>query len=57
MLKAEPDQHFHLSSTYGGSGGVGDVMIYRQAPSERSNMEAIGSRAFAPGDVVSGPDA
>ncbi|WP_435008642.1 hypothetical protein P12x_005852 [Tundrisphaera lichenicola] len=49
MLRADPDQHFHLSSTYQGGGGLGDVTVYVQDPSEPSNMEAIGSKAFAPG--------
>ena len=57
MLKAEPDQHFHLSSTYQGNGGLGDITVYLQAPSEPSNMESIGSKAFAPGDTVPTPDA
>ena len=52
MLKAEPDQHFHLSSTYEGSGGLGDITIYVQDLSEPSNMAAIGSKALAPGDTI-----
>ena len=52
MLKAEPDQHFHLSSDYKGGGGLGDITVCLQAPSEASNMEAMGSKALAPGDVI-----
>jgi hypothetical protein len=52
MLKAEPDQHFHLSSTYQGGGGLGDITVFVQGPSEPSNMEDIGSRAFAPGESI-----
>lgn len=55
MLKAEPDQHFHLSSTYQGTGGLGDITVYVQGPSEASNMQSIGSRAFAPGDSIPAP--
>ena len=57
MLKAEPDQHFHLSSTYQGSGGLGDITVYVQDFSEPSNMETIGSKAFAPGDIIPGRNA
>ena len=57
MLKAEPEQHFHLSSTYQGSGGLGDITVYVQDPSEPSNMEPIGSRALAPGETIPAPDA
>ena len=52
MLRAEPDQHFHLTSTYKGNGGLGDITIYVQAPSEPSNMEAISSKAHGPGDTI-----
>ncbi|CAN5457633.1 hypothetical protein BH09VER1_BH09VER1_55460 [soil metagenome] len=52
MLKTEPDQHFHLTSTYKGSGGVGDITIYVQDPSEPDNMESIGSKALAPGHLA-----
>ena len=57
MLKAEPDQHFHLSSNYQGSGGLGDIAIYVQDPSKPSNMATIGSKALAPGDIIPLPDA
>ncbi len=52
MLQAEPDQHFHLSSTYQGEGGLGDIMIYVQDPSEPDNMEPIGRKALGPGEDV-----
>ncbi len=51
-LKAEPDQHFHLSSTYEGDGGLGDITIYVQDASEPSNMNSIGGTAIAPGDTT-----
>jgi hypothetical protein len=47
MLKAEPDQHFHLSSDYKESSGVGDITLYVQAPDETNNMIAFG-KAIAP---------
>ena len=52
MLQQEPDQHFHLTSTYQESGGLGDLMVYVQDPSEQSNMEPIGSKALAPGEIL-----
>lgn len=55
MLKAEPDQHFHLSSTYQGSGGLGDILIYVQDDSEPNNMEAIGSKALRSGATIELP--
>jgi hypothetical protein len=54
MLKEDPDQHFHLSSDYKGTGGLGDVTVYVQSPKEVSNMETLG-RALAPGEEVKRP--
>jgi len=51
MLQEDPDQHFHLSSDYKGSGGLGDLMIYVQSPEEVSNMESTG-KALAPGENI-----
>jgi len=51
MLKAEPDQHFHLSSTFQGDGGVGDITVFIQDSSQLSNMEPIGGKALAPGST------
>ena len=52
MLQAEPDQHFHLSSTYRGDGGLGDILIYVQDTSEPGNMEPIGGKALGPGETL-----
>jgi hypothetical protein len=51
MLKKEPDQHFHLSSDYKGTGGLGDITIYVQSPDEVDNMETLG-KARAPGEEI-----
>jgi len=51
MIKADPEQHFHLSSNYNGAGGIGDIEISIQPPEESSNMESLG-RALAPGEEV-----
>ena len=47
MLQKEPDQHFHLSSDYKGSGGLGDIALYIQSPDQVSNMITFG-KAIAP---------
>jgi len=51
MLKEEPDQHFHLSSDYKDTGGLGDITIYVQSPGEVSNMDTLG-KARAPGEEI-----
>lgn len=55
MLKEEPDQHFHLSSDYKGTGGVGDIEISVQADDEPSNMRTMG-KAIAPGGMIPDPN-
>lgn len=52
MLRAEPAQHFHLSSTYQSGGGVGDITVYVQDSSQPSNMEPVGGKALAPGATI-----
>jgi hypothetical protein len=47
MLKTESDQHFHLSSDYVGSGGVGDITLYVQSPDEPNNMITFGKALAA----------
>lgn len=51
MLKAEPDQHFHISNDYSGSGGLGDITFYVQSPDEPNNMLTFG-KAVAPGSLL-----
>ena len=51
MLKEEPDQHFHLSSDYKGSGGLGDIEVSIQSADQISNMESLG-RALAPDEDI-----
>ncbi|MCP4675705.1 MAG: hypothetical protein GY854_09410 [Deltaproteobacteria bacterium] len=50
-LLQDHDQHFHLTSTYEGSGGVGDIEIYLKDDTELDNMK-VSSRAYAPGEEV-----
>lgn len=51
LLKANPDQHFHLTSDYEGEGGVGDITICVQQPEDKSNM-AISGFAVAAGQTL-----
>jgi hypothetical protein len=46
MIKADPDQHFHLSSDYKAE-GLGDVEIYVQPEDVADNLTASGL-AIAP---------
>lgn len=41
MLQEDPEQHFHISSDYKGSGGVGDIEIYVK-DDNASNMNFLG---------------
>jgi len=54
MLREEPDQHFHLSSDYKGTGGLGDLTFYVQSEREPDNMESSG-KALAPGTTIPDP--
>lgn len=55
MLRDEPEQHFHLSSDYQGSGGIGDIVIFIQPDDGPHNM-TIGGRALAPGEIIGEDD-
>lgn len=46
-LKADPDQHFHISSDYKGKAGLGDIEVYVKSPEEKDNMH-LSSLAIAP---------
>ena len=51
MLKSDPEQHFHISSDYKGSGGLGDIEVYLKQPDEVENMW-VGGKAQGPGSDV-----
>ena len=55
MLKEEPEQHFHLSSDYKESGGLGDLEISVQSPYQPSNMMSFG-KALAPRSTIPNPN-
>ncbi len=41
-LKNNPDLHFHLGSTYSGSGGVGDIEVYVEPEGSEDNLTMTG---------------
>lgn len=51
MLKAEPEQHFHISSDYEGKGGIGEITIRVQVATEGSNVRLSG-HALLPGEEI-----
>lgn len=51
MIKADPEQHFHLSSDYKAEGGLGDIEIYIQPEDMVSNLAGSGL-ALAPGEEL-----
>ena len=53
-IKRDPDQHFHLSSDYKDSGGVGDIEVSARDPDQPHNL-FIGGVALAPGGEVNDP--
>ena len=48
IIKRDPEQHFHISSEYGGKGGVGDIEIYIKEEKQQNNMTLLG-KALGPG--------
>lgn len=50
-LRDDPDQHFHISSNYVDSGGLGDIEIHVQSSNDTNNMSITGP-ALAPGNGV-----
>nr|CAP48158.1 putative integron gene cassette protein [uncultured bacterium] len=48
QLRKDPDQHFHVSSDYSGSGGLGDIEFY-VAPEDATHNMRISGWALAPG--------
>ena len=50
-LKADPDQHFHISSDYRAPGGVGDIQVFVK-PDDTADNLFLSSGALQPGDEV-----
>ena len=51
MIRQDPDQHFHITSDYAGTGGLGGVEIYASEANDPSNMHISGV-ALAPGASI-----
>lgn len=51
MIRADPDQHFHATSDFVGTGGIGKVTFYIQQPGEADNL-SIGGRALGAGKSI-----
>lgn len=51
VLKADPEQHFHITSDTKGQPGIGGIEIYVKAPDEMDNM-SLSTRALGPGDEI-----
>ena len=41
-LRADPQQHFHISSDYAGAGGLGDIEIYVAQAEDVNNLQLSG---------------
>lgn len=50
-LKADPEQHFHISSDYKDSGGLGDIEVFIKSDIEPNNL-FLSSIALEPGDEI-----
>lgn len=53
QLRADPDQHFHVSSDYAEPGGLGDIEVYVDPQGTPGNMR-LTSVACKPGEDVPG---
>jgi len=51
MIKADDEQHFHISSDYKGKGGIGDIVISQRYEGQKDNIFILG-KALAPGEEI-----
>nr|WP_199045037.1 hypothetical protein [Dyella sp. ASV24] len=51
MIKADPDQHFHATSNFVGSGGIGQITFQIQQPDETDNL-SLGGLAIGEGASI-----
>ena len=51
MIKDEPDRHFHISSDYKATGGIGDIEIFVRSANEKHNMNLSGG-SLSPGEDI-----
>jgi hypothetical protein len=50
-LLADPDQHFHISSEYEGTSGLGDILLSVKTPEEPDDIY-IFSKSMLPGEEI-----
>ncbi len=50
-IKNDNDQHFHISSTWEGEPGIGDIEIYVKDEKQKNNM-SLSSLAIEPGTEI-----
>ncbi len=55
-IRNAPEQHFHMSSDYAGSGGLGDIEVSVSETNSIGNMSVSGL-AMASGDSIPPPSA
>lgn len=51
MIRDDPEQHFHLSSDYKASGGLGDIEVFALPDGAPHNL-FLGGRALAAGEEI-----
>ena len=51
MIKADPEQHFHATSNFSGSGGVGQITFQMEQSGEVGDI-SLGGRARDAGERV-----
>lgn len=51
MIKADSDQHFHATSDFVGTGGIGQITFQIQQPNETDNL-SLGGRALGVGESI-----
>ena len=51
MIQQDPNQHFHISSDWKGTGGVGNIEISLRWAEQEHNMH-LTSRAYLPGERI-----
>ncbi|GAA5001343.1 hypothetical protein FNZ56_09935 [Pseudoluteimonas lycopersici] len=50
-IRDDPNQHFHISGDYSGSGGIGDIEFYVSNADTNGNLHLSGL-ALPPGDQI-----
>jgi len=51
MIKADPDQHFHATSNFVGTDGIGQITFQIQQPNEEDNC-SLGGVAMGEGESI-----